>query len=158
MQPSYLQLDWKHLGRLVCGGVEGSRRREGEWLIPGAGQRGCHVWGKQLDCFFIHKLLLRDKWRTSRKVSDSSFPRFRILPAAPRPAALLSFPNSLWFCKQPGLHALARATPSQLHVLPGVARTAHATVTVFCIPCSPAGISPPTLCSRSAARGSATRD
>lgn len=37
----------------------GGGRNEGEWLIPGAGQSGCHVLGKQLDCFFIHKLLLQ---------------------------------------------------------------------------------------------------
>lgn len=61
VQPSYLQLDGKPLRRLARGGKEGSRRKEGERLIPGAGRRGLPRFGKAVKLLFIHKPLLRDQ-------------------------------------------------------------------------------------------------
>lgn len=113
LQPSSLQLNQNCLGRPGWGGVGGRQER----LIPGA--KGCRGLGQQLNCCFIHKLLLRDTRRSSRQVSDS-FPRLCALPAAPSHPVQLSqlIPTDAAGSPGPGLWPEHR---SRLHVLRGAA-------------------------------------
>lgn len=105
----------------MWGGVEGRRREGGERLTLGAGQRSCHVLGKQLDRFFIHKFLLWDnKRQTSIKVSDSSFPRLCTLPAAPPGPVQLSSQAPIDFANGPG--STLRPEPPPPGCVPCVAR------------------------------------